>query len=192
MVDNVCQKARGKNRNTYLAKSLCPPTQINSERRWYLFALALALQTLQLVHGTVELPVQVSLVAEKFVDYVRGRQAEPSAFSVNREFLTLHRIFLERGQPFQSVVDNGDNIGVRCFTLGKWVFGSAAPRTTGEAAQREGVVPEAKGGEEFVSKRFGYETVALDLGFRLPQKYAQESRPEPCSRRLLWASWGGT
>ncbi len=58
-----------------------------------MFALALSLDSLQLVHGAIKLPVPVSLIAEDFVSYIRGRQAE--ATSLPR---------LVRGSPADEVV----------------------------------------------------------------------------------------
>src|SRR5207253_2127469 len=48
-------------------KRLVPPARVYIKRRRHLFSLTLPLQTLQLVHRAVELPVQMRFVAEKFV-----------------------------------------------------------------------------------------------------------------------------
>jgi hypothetical protein len=54
--------------NNYLAlfrkKNLAPPTQIDVKKRRHVFALAPTLQTLQLFHGAIELPVNVSFLAQ--------------------------------------------------------------------------------------------------------------------------------
>ena len=79
-------------------KKLSRSSQVNVERRWDCFAPALSLQTLQLVHGAIELPVQVSFVAEKFVRCIRGRQAETSSLRVSHELLALCRVSLKRAK----------------------------------------------------------------------------------------------
>src|SRR5437867_8871725 len=70
-------------------KSLVPPSQIYIKRRRHLFSLALPLQTLQLVHGPVELPVQMRFVAEKFVRCVLSGQTEAPSFSFLLELCAL-------------------------------------------------------------------------------------------------------
>jgi hypothetical protein len=65
--------------NDFLAlfrKNLVPPTQVKVEWRRHIFASALPLQALQLVHGAIKLPVQVSLATEEFVGCIRRRQAK--------------------------------------------------------------------------------------------------------------------
>jgi hypothetical protein len=63
-------------------KALAPPTQINVERRRHVFASALPLHSLQLVHGAIELSVYVSIVAEKLVGCMGGRQTKRPRFGV--------------------------------------------------------------------------------------------------------------
>src|SRR6266849_2322386 len=77
------------------AKSVASLTQINVDRRWDIFASALPLQTLELVHGSIQLAVEMSLGAEDFLGCFRGRQAEPSGVGFERELLTFQRVFLE-------------------------------------------------------------------------------------------------
>ncbi len=66
-----------------------------------MFLPALSLQTFQLVHSAIELPVQVSFVAQEFVGYFRGRQAEASGLCVYSEVLALCRISLKCADPYQ-------------------------------------------------------------------------------------------
>jgi hypothetical protein len=63
--------------NHFLAlfgKKLSPPSQIDVERRRHRLSSALSLQTLQLIHRVMELPVQMSFVAQEFVGCIHGRQ----------------------------------------------------------------------------------------------------------------------
>jgi hypothetical protein len=64
------------------ANSLCPPTQIDVQRWWYVLAFSLSLQTFQFLHGAIELAVNVSLVAEELVGCILGRHAEASGLCV--------------------------------------------------------------------------------------------------------------
>src|SRR5207302_2865372 len=87
------------------------PLQIYIKRRRHLFSLTLPLQTLQLVHRPVELPVQMDFVAEKLVGCIRGRQAEASGFRVSHELLALLRVSLEYANSFQLMFDHCENCG---------------------------------------------------------------------------------
>jgi len=75
------------------------------------------LDTLQLVHGAIKLPVQVSFVAEKFVGCIRRRQAEAPGFRVSIQFLALQRVSLEHVNPFQPIVDKCDEIAASFASL---------------------------------------------------------------------------
>jgi hypothetical protein len=59
----------------------------------------------------------VSLIAEEFVSCLRGRQAEASSLGVYCKPLALKRVSLERTKPFQSIVNEGDNIGTVFISL---------------------------------------------------------------------------
>jgi hypothetical protein len=98
-------------------KNLCPPTQVNVDRRRNIFASALPLQTLQLVHSAIKLPVQVRLVANELVGGIRRRQTEASDLRVYCQVLSIQRILLERGNPFQLMLNKSDDISVLCFNL---------------------------------------------------------------------------
>ena len=68
-------------------KKLSPPSRINVERRRYVFSSPPALWTLQLVHGAIKLPAQVSFVEEHFVGGIPGWQAEAARLCLGCEAL---------------------------------------------------------------------------------------------------------
>ena len=95
----------------FLALFRKKPNSSSPSLRRHLFPLTLPLQTLQLVHGAIQLPVQVSFIAEKLVGCIRGRQAEASGFRVSHELLALLRVSLEYANSFQLMFDHCENCG---------------------------------------------------------------------------------
>ena len=152
-------------------KKLSRSSQVNVERRWDCFAPALSLQTLQVVHSAIELPVQVSFVAEKFVRGIRGRQAETSSLRVSHELLALCRVSLKRAKPLKLTVNKcGDDVGA--FLVSLRVLNAVRWLAVHFGFWRTGV--ETRMGEEGVRKairrinplpnRFRHMTVAGELG----------------------------
>src|SRR5580700_381229 len=92
----------------------------------------------------------MSLVAEKLVGCVRGRQAKTPCFSVSCELLALQGVTLECANCFQLMVDRCDNSSV--FLLSFFVVhGSGGPvfrcgcRPTGvHTLKCEQIVPKAE------------------------------------------------
>jgi hypothetical protein len=85
-------------------KNLSSPPQIDVERRRHCFAPALSLPTLQLVHRAIELPVQVTVVAQEFVGCICGRQSEAPSFRVYCEILGLCHESFKLAKPFQLLI----------------------------------------------------------------------------------------
>jgi hypothetical protein len=142
----------------FVSQELSFPPQVDIERRGHSFASAQPLQSLKLIHGAIQLTVQMSLVKYSFVRDICRRQTEASGFGICFEFVALFGLCPEAFDAFQTIIDKKFNdvtqtvLSFNVFAAERLTLHFRFCRASVEASMREHVIGKVEGQKQLAPK----------------------------------------